>query len=429
MSEKNVFVVGLDEANRRTLQNVEHVVNYRFHGLLTVEDVQHGDIPIKELIDAAERELEDFEGTVDAVVGYWDFPVSSMVPILCRQYGLPSASLESVLRCEHKYWSRIEQQKVVPDAVPGFGLVDAENPVLPDGLHFPVWLKPVKSFSSELAFKADNQDEFDEAVRTILDGIDRVGEPFEYVMGLADVPAEIAAIGGSAILVEETMTGQQAATEGYVSQGKVVVNGALDSLNYPGTSSFQRHQYPSRLPQALVDRMHEVSERVITQVGLDNSTFSIEFFCDPENGTVHVLEINARHSQSHAEMFEYVDGLPNHHCMVSLGLGQDPALPERKGPYRFGAKWYYRTFSDGLVQRTPSAEELERLYERIPGVVVDINATEGVRLSDLDAQDSYSYELAYVYVGADSDEEMHDKYEAVVDSLRFEISGDDQEGK
>ncbi|PBO28010.1 hypothetical protein CLM84_22600, partial [Streptomyces albidoflavus] len=39
-------------------------------------------------------------------------------------------SLESIVRCEHKYWSRLVQREVAPEAVPGFGLVDldAETP-------------------------------------------------------------------------------------------------------------------------------------------------------------------------------------------------------------------------------------------------------------------------------------------------------------
>ena len=104
-------------------------------------------------MDAAQRQVEAFDGPVHAVVGFWDFPVSTMVPILCERLGLRWASVESVVKCEHKYWSRLEQAKVI-DEIPGFGLLDLENPVLPDGLGYPVWVKPVRSASSELAFRA-----------------------------------------------------------------------------------------------------------------------------------------------------------------------------------------------------------------------------------------------------------------------------------
>lgn len=430
-SPKNIFVLGLDDANLRTLRRVPGAEDYRYHPLLSIPELQHGEIPIADLTAKAQRELDDFGGEISAIVGYWDFPVTTMVPLLCARYGLPGPNLEGVLKCEHKYWSRLEQQKVISEH-PKFALVDLDGgePEPPPGLNFPMWLKPVKSFSSELAFKVDDAEEFAAAVRKIRDGIGRIGEPFQYVLdhvpGL-ELPPEVAEAGAFACLAEEAMHGVQAATEGFVHDGEVVVNGALDSINYPGTSSFLRHQYPSQLPEPVVDRMVDVSKRVIGQIGLDNSTFSIEFFCQPESEEVRVLEINPRHSQSHAEMFEYVDGVPNHHCMVQLGLGNRPEMPYRKGEYQFGAKWYLRRFRDGKVRRLPTGAELDRLREEVPGTVVDLVPKAGQRLSDMDAQDSYSYELAFVYTGADSEEQLIEKYERVTDGLRFEF--DDLKGE
>jgi biotin carboxylase len=172
--------------------------------------------------------------------------------------------------------------------------------------------------------------------------------------------------------------------------------------------------------------METVSQRVIEQVGLDNSTFSIEFFCDLDTGRVSVLEINARHSQSHAEMFEYVDGVPNHHCMLRLGLGQDPRLPKGEGPYNIAAKWYHRRFTDAVVTRVPTEEEIERLQQEIPGVTIDIVPGEGERLSEMPAQDSYSYELADIFIGAGSEEEMRQKFDRCVEALRFEFDEEAQ---
>jgi hypothetical protein len=66
--------------------------------------------------------LRSFDGPIDAVVGYWDLPSIVMLPILRREFGLRGPTLESVLRCQHKYWSRVEQARAVPDEVPGFAL-------------------------------------------------------------------------------------------------------------------------------------------------------------------------------------------------------------------------------------------------------------------------------------------------------------------
>ena len=52
------------------------------------------ELDVPHLLDRAREQLEAADPPPDAIVGYWDFPVSSMVPILCRERGLASASLE-----------------------------------------------------------------------------------------------------------------------------------------------------------------------------------------------------------------------------------------------------------------------------------------------------------------------------------------------
>ncbi|GAB2714411.1 ATP-grasp domain-containing protein [Nocardia thraciensis] len=421
MENTDIFVIALDESNLRTLEQIPGAGKLRYHPLLSVEECQEGEIPVEDLLHKAQGILDAFDGDIGAIVGYWDFPVTALVPMLCKPLGLPSTELEAVVKCEHKYWSRLEQSKVLDD-LPRFGIVDLEGePRLPSGMEFPVWLKPVKSFSSELAFHVHDDGEFHEAVDRIREGVARVGRPFEFILDQIQLPREIAEVGGQACLAEETLAGVQAATEGYVHQGKVVLNGALDSVNYPDTACFLRHQYPSQLPPDTVARMFDISERIITQMGLNNSMFSIEFFCDPDSGRVSVLEINARHSQSHAELFAAVDGIPNHHCMIRLGLGLDPALPRGQGRYKIAAKWYYRKFSDARVTRVPTGDEIDRLEREIPGVTIDVVPAEGIRLSGLPAQDSYSYELADIFIGADSESEMRRKFDRCVESLHFEF--------
>ncbi|WP_433548977.1 ATP-grasp domain-containing protein [Streptomyces sp. CA-294286] len=422
-STKNIFVLGLDEANLPTLNAVPHAEEYRFHPLLTIEELQVGEVSVPDLIDRAQAVLDAFDGPIDAIVGYWDFPVSTLVPILSERYGTRSTSLESVVKCEHKYWSRLEQEKVVEEH-PRFGRVDleADDPRPPEGMSFPMWVKPALSYSSELAFGVKDQHEFREAVGEIAKGVARVGRPFEYVLDQLDLPEEMTGVGGQVCLAEETLTGVQVAVEGYVHDGEVTVYGVLDSINYPGSSSFLRHQYPSALPEPVIGRLHDVSKKVMRQVGMDAATFSIEYFYDPQRDALNLLEINPRHSQSHAELFEYVDGVPNHHCMLSLALGRDPALPHRAGPYQVAAKWYYRWFADGTVRQAPGPEDIARIEKEIPGVRVDIVPDEGQRLSDTEQQDSYSYEIAHIFTGGDSEADIRAKYDRCVAALGLDFA-------
>ncbi|MFJ6752093.1 acetyl-CoA carboxylase biotin carboxylase subunit family protein [Streptomyces sp. NPDC091266] len=418
VSDQNIFVIGLDDANVPTLQRVPGAERCRFHGLLTMDELQVGEVSVAGLLEKAQEVLDNFDGSIDAIVGYWDFPVSTLIPLLSERYGTRSTNLESVVKCEHKYWSRLEQQKVITEH-PRFGRVDldSEDPKPPEGVRFPMWLKPALSYSSELAFGVKNEEEFRAAVAEIREGISRVGRPFEYILDQLELPPEMEGVGGQVCLAEEAISGIQVAVEGYVHNGEVTVYGTLDSINYPDSSSFLRHQYPSALPEPVVRRLRDVSERVMRQIGMDSATFSIEYFYDPQTDEINLLEINPRHSQSHAELFEYVDGVPNHHCMLSLALGEDPALPDGAGPYERAAKWYFRWFADGVVHSVPTQQEIDRIEQEIPGVQLHMVPEEGQRLSRMPEQDSYSFELAQIFTGGDSEEDMREKYDRCVGAL------------
>ncbi|MPY96625.1 MAG: ATP-grasp domain-containing protein [Actinophytocola sp.] len=427
MTSRNVFVLGLDEQNLATLRDVD-MPDLRLHPLLSVEELQGDEIDLPALLDKATEQVETFDDTVDAIVGYWDFPTSSMVPMLCQRFGLRSADLEAVVKCEHKYWSRLEQSKVIED-YPAFGLVDPfEETSPPEGLDYPFWVKPVKSFSSELAFKVCDENEFADALAEIRDGIHRIGDPFEFVLNQLDLPPEIEAAGGNACLAEAEITGAQLTVEGYNDGTDIHIYGVVDSAPYAGSSSFLRYEYPSTLSEDMIARACDASRKVIRQMGLESVAFNIEFFADPVREELALLEVNPRHSQSHARLFELVDGTPNHQCMIRLALGLDPALPRGEGPYEHAAKWFLRRFDDAYVRQVPSAADIERVEEHVSDSWVTILVDEGVQLSAAAPQDSYSYELANIFIGAHSEQELHEKYEQCVAGLPFEFDEQDASG-
>ena len=418
---ENVFVLGLDAHNTRILHDLPDADRYRFLPLLSDGELAGGEsVDLPGLLDAAQRQVEAFDGPVHALVGFWDFPVSTMVPILCERLGLRWATLEAVVKCEHKYWSRLEQAKVI-DEIPGFGLLDPDDPVLPDGMTFPVWLKPIRSASSELAFRADDSQQLTDVATTIHRGMRRIGDAFGTVLDLLDLPPELAGVGGSACLVEEAATGRLVTVEGYSHRGEVRIYGVVDSVTVPGGTSFVRYQYPSTIPVPVADRMTELTRLVIERIGYDGTTFNVEYFWDAELDALMLLEINPRHSQSHAELFAWVDGVANHHHMLELALGREPRPPHRQGPYEVAAKWFVRRSADGVVRRVPTAYEIARVERAVDGCVVEVTVEPGERLSQRHDQDSYSYAIANVYVGGASEDELIRKYDNAVAALPFEI--------
>lgn len=55
---------------------------------------------------------------------------------------------------------------------------------------------------------------------------------------------------------------------------------------------------------------------------------------------------------------------------------------------------------------------------------MQLNVAEGDRLSELHGEDSYSYELAHIYIGAAGQRDLEDKFARCVHALPFAIDTD-----
>lgn len=423
----NVFIVGQDQLSHRLLPHLRHAEEYAFHPLLTLEKVVHAEeYPFDRLVEEALAELERFEGPVDAIVGYWDFPTSGLLPVLQQARGLRGPSLEAVLKCEHKYWSRLEQARSVPECVPAFQALDPFDPRAVESVQidYPFWLKPIKAHSSHLGFRIESAERLREVLPIIRAGIGRFGRPFDEICAHAALPDEVAAITGHHCIAEAIISdGRQCTLEGYVQGGEVHLEGIVDSLrddDHP--SVLLRYEYPSSLPEALQQRMLALTRRFIARIGYDDGPFNIEYFHDVQSDRLWLLEVNARLSRSHAALFRLVDGAPHFQVMVDVALGLAPRMPHREGPCGVAAKQMLRVFEDGLVERVPSEAEIRRVEAAFPGTLVQLNVAQGMRLSELKHQDSFSWELGVLFTGAEDREALEARIAQCRRMLPFTIA-------
>lgn len=424
-STRNVFIPALQERQRRELETLRHTDELAFHGLLdTATLVEPSTLSFDRVLEQARRELGQFSGSVDAIVAHWDFPTSVMVPILCRDYGIPSPSLESVFKCEHKYWSRKEQEKVVPEMVPRFCSVDpfADDPLARLELDYPFWLKPVKAFSSQLGFKIENDEQFLEAIDILKSEIRHFGDPFNEALAHIDLPDEIRHADGNTCIAEQLISGVQGAPEGTVFQGEFNVHGVFDQPCDEDEALFDRLEYPSGMPEGVQRRMIDACRRFLEHIGFDNGCFNAEFMWDEASDRLWLVEFNTRISQSHSEMFIMVDGMSNHEVALDIALGQRPAMINRQGRFPVAAKCLIPCeHVDKVVTRVPSREECEALAERFPGTLVELDVAPGDRLSDLPNQDAFAYHLGTIYIGAESHEQIRERYHACLEALQFDF--------
>ena len=376
-----------------------------------------GIVDAPEVVPLVEETVRRYQGAglsgVTSGVAYPGMPVSAVV---ARRLGLRGPSVESVLLCEHKYYSRLAQRALVPRATPDFGLVEPKSPRAPAGMTFPLFVKPVKSSFSRNARMVSGEAE----LRELVAGGPMPGaylKPFDDMLGSY---TEFAS-GSANFIAESPLEGAQVSLEGYVSGGRVHTLGVIDSIMYPGTISFRRFQYPSSLPAEVQRRMSRIAETFLKGIGYDDALFNVEFIYDAGSDALHVVEVNPKIASQFTDLFEKVDGSSSYRTLLQVALGEEPDFRKGRGPFKLAASCVLRRFKDGTVLRAPSAEEIGGLKSRLPDARLEVTVSEGRRLSD-SMQDGKSFRYCFVNLGADSSDELEAKLEMCERALDFRFS-------
>ena len=418
---KNIFLLGSDDFNLELLKELDQEGELKFHKLYDYEFAKEQElIPIQELHLGGVKRLRDFEGSVDAIVGIWDFPISTMLPLLRAPFNLPSPSLDAVLKCEHKYWSRIEQKKIIPRHIPEFCAIDpfSEDYKSQIKVKYPYWLKPVKSVASHLGFKISNERDLEHAIQEIREKLPRFSRPFNYLLQFANMPKEVEKIDGNYCLVESIISeGEQCTLEGYVSKGEVFTYGVIDSKREgKHRSSLTSYRYPSVLPTEVQTRMKKLTQKFFNQIKYDQGAFNIEFFWNRKSDEIFLLEANTRISKSHSPLFKAVDGEYHNRIMVDLSLGRRISFPHREGKHKVAAKFMWRAYEDAFVEELPTQSQIEELELEHHAKII-LTVKKGLSLSDLVEQDSYSFELANIFIGGDTFDQLEQSYQSIIKKL------------
>ncbi|HSB81556.1 MAG TPA: hypothetical protein VLM91_22485, partial [Candidatus Methylomirabilis sp.] len=245
---------------------------------------------------------------------------------------------------------------------------------------------------------------------------------FDALVDVSTLDRRLRAVPASALLLEEPLWGHQVTLDGYAYQGQIVPLGVVDSRFFPGSLSFERFEYPSRLPPGVQERMARIAERVIRHTRLDRTFFNLEFFYRQEDDSIWIIEINGRMASQFAPLYHMLHGIDLYAMQLDMLLGKDPGGRAVWSPGRrrtgVSASFVLRRFQDGYVTCVPSAEDVGRLQERFPGTFIEILVKEGEKLSD-ELQDDESYRYALVDLCAPDWEELARRFEEAKTLLPF----------
>lgn len=260
-----------------------------------------------------------------AVVSHHEQFGALAAALLAERIGWPGTPVAAVLACQHKLYARQVLQRIAPEANIGFAALPARyGEPIPQGLHYPAFVKPVKAAFSVLARRVADHAEltamtrFGPAEQWI---IKRLVEPFDRIARerLSDAPT------AHGMLLEQPVDASQHNLDGYVWRGEVRLIGVVDALMYPGTQAFQRFEWPGRLSTAVQRRALDVAARFLRAIGFDHGFFNMEFFYDPARDLLKVIEFNPRLASQLADLYHRAAGVDAHAGSLALAHDVDPA--------------------------------------------------------------------------------------------------------
>ncbi len=321
--------------------------------------------------------------------------------LLAEKMGWPGTPVKAVLACQHKLYARQILAQVCPEATIAAQVLDTEyGGAVPEGLSYPLFVKPVKAAFSVLARVVHSREELHAHTRFgawELWVIRHLVEPFERVFQKRLGPA----ISAHRMMVEDNVNAAQFNLDGYVWQGKAQAFGVVDAIMYPGTQAFMRWDFPSRLAPTVQQRALAIAQTFLAAVGFDHGMFNMEFFHDEATGKISIIEFNPRMASQFSDLYLRVLGIDLHGCSLALAQGEHPDSAPRSRPSAGAASsLVYRSFSPETACPKPDAMQKARFAAQFPdGLLFAFPKDKGSTARDFKWLGSYRYGI--VHLGGD----------------------------
>ena len=336
--------------------------------------------------------------------------------VLAERLGLPGNSPLAIIACQHKYYCRMVEEKLVPQATPRYAPIaypfEKDRPI---DLAYPFFVKPIKATYSVLAKQINSPSELADHLRFGFFEewiIRRLVKPFADLMPLYTPLA----VEPNGLLAEEIMVGQQMNIDGFCQHGQIFFLGVIDEIMYPGTQAFMRFEYPSRLPESVQQRAKVITQNILEALHYQHGFFNIEFIYDAQTDQLKIIEINPRLASQLANLYERVDGYSPYAILFQLAVGEEPKLERGKGHFQSAASFIFRKFHAPEYQKLPSAAQLEEVLQQYPDANMMWYFKKGAGLQrELKWLGSYRY--AVLNMGGLNRQDLFMRFQAISNKL------------
>lgn len=419
MAKKRILVVFPKEWDREEFARADYS-DYElvYAGFDLFRFPSNARLPTFDIRRFVEAQVRRWRGRIDGVFSnnaYFGAPAAAAI---ADRLGLPGTPPEAVITAQHKYYSRLEQRRIAPEAVPEFCVFpfDVRDP-RDIALPFPLFVKPVRATFSVLARRIES---FAELRRHLTFSrseewlIRRLVKPFNDLMPLYTRYT----IDAHHLIAETPLRGRLVNVDGYVRDGRVTVFGLCDARMFPGTDQFERFACPSSAPEAVQERIRGLAERVLTGLRYRWGFFNLEVVWEPESDRLMLLELNPRLASQLAGLYRRVEGINPHRMLLELCTGAEPTMTRTQTGCGAAASLVLRRFDGRPLERAPRPADLANVRRRFPDAEVMLYLKRGRALArEMKWLGSHRY--AVINLGAKDEEDLEARYAGIRNMLRL----------
>ena len=365
-----------------------------------------------------ERLVRRWRGRIDGVFSNNEYFGALIAAGVAARLGLPGTPPAVVVTAQQKYYARLEQRRIAPEAVPAFSVFpfDVSDPTKV-GLPFPLYVKPVRATFSVLVRRIEDFAQlrrhltfswFEELI------IRRLVRPFNDLMPLyTDFT-----IDAHHLIAETPLSGQEVNVDGFVSDGEVTFLGLCDAVMFPGTDQFERFVYPSRVPAPVQERMRALAERLLTGMGYRHGFFNIEMIWNPADDRIMLIELNPRLASQLAGLYQRVDGINPHRMLLELCTGAQPVVRRAATGCTIAASLVSRRFDGHPLEIEPRSSDLAGARRQFPDAAIMLYLKRGQALArEMKWLGSYRY--AVVNLGGANEQVLDRRYADILQTLKL----------